>query len=114
MPVMVLYKEKSIAATVAADICQKLAAITKALLQAKIEVRVLEPVSAYNANEIHVEMRFRDVNDWTEDDLQHYHSEVMDGIKYVLKEHGTKCSYSFYIIPSLPPRSIWSQQKTTD
>lgn len=112
MPVMVLYKEKSIPNAVAADISTTTAAITHDLLDAKIEVRVIEPVYAYNANEIHLEMRFRDFGEWTDEKLADYHEEIMSNLGEVLRSHHIKCTYSFYIIPSTPPRSMWAQGTT--
>lgn len=112
MPVMVLYKEKNIPVKICASIANELARVTDNLLGAKIEMRVIETVYTYNSNEIHVEMRFRDFNEWSDQKLNNYHNEVMKCIGKVLKTNKIKCSYSFYIIPSTPPRSIWEQNKS--
>jgi hypothetical protein len=109
---MVFYKDKSIPGEVAADVTQALADVTSAVLDAKMEVRVVEPVQSFNANEIHIEMRFRDFMEWDDDALQQYHDKIMAAIGDVLKSHGVSCRYSFYIVPSLPPRSIWAQSKS--
>jgi hypothetical protein len=112
MPVMVLYKDKSISNEVVAEMANALAAATQKRLKAKIEVRALEPVYRFNANEVHIEMRFRDFGDYTDEQLEHYHSEVMTKLGDILKKHKVICSYSFYILPSLPPRSLWAQGST--
>ena len=109
MPVMVFYKDKSITAEAAQEVMQALADTTSSVLQAKIEVRVVEPVQSFNANDIHIEVRFRDFGEYKDDDLQRYHDEIMAAIGQALKKHGVKSQYSFYIVPSLPPRSIWAQ-----
>jgi hypothetical protein len=112
MPVMILYKNKSVSVKITDAMSLAIAKVTDELLKAKIEVRVLEPVSAYNANEIHLEMRFRDFGEWDDKQLENYHRSVMQVIGAVLKKHEIKCSYSFYILPSTPPRSIWAQAKS--
>ena len=112
MPVIVLYKEKEIPTKVTTEIATSLAALTNEMLKAKIEVRVLEPVDSYNANEVHLEMRFRDFGEWSDDQLSTYHKAAMDLIGRVLASAGIRCSYSLYILPSDPKRSIWDQAKT--
>jgi hypothetical protein len=111
MPVMVLYKDKDIPLAVVKVVIKEIALVTHELLDAKIEVRVVEPVYRFNANEIHIEMRFRDFGEWSNAKLEAYHSAVMEqGVK-VLREHKVLCAYSFYIIPTTPPRSLWAQVK---
>jgi hypothetical protein len=112
MPVMVLYKDKDIPAAVAESLAEEMAAVTQDLLDAKIEVRAVEPVYRFNANEIHVEMRFRDFGDWSDEQLKTYHEAIIKCMGEVLDRQGVGCTYSFYIIPSVPPRSIWAQAKT--
>lgn len=112
MPVMVLYKEKSISLDVTEAISKELADLTKADLDAAIEVRVVDVVQSHNANDIHIEMQFRDFKQWSDKRLEEYHAKVMSKIGDVLSAHDVKCAYSFYIIPSNPPRSIWAQNKT--
>ncbi len=112
MPVMVFYKDKTIPTTAANDVIQELADITEAELQAKIEVRVVEPIQTYNANEVHIEVRFRDFGEYTDQVLQNYHDRIMAGIGKALKKHKLTCQYSFYIVPTMPPRSIWAQNKS--
>ena len=111
MPVMVFYKDKSISDKVAADVTQAVADVTDVVLDAKIEIRVIEPTQSFNANEVHIEMRFRDFKEWDDEALQQYHDRIMTAIGDVLKSHAVSCQYSFYIVPSLPPRSIWAQNK---
>jgi hypothetical protein len=69
MPVMVLYKEKSIDLVVTEELMQAVAGVTDKELSAKIEVRVIEPVQTFNANGLHLEMRFRELNEWTDSEL---------------------------------------------
>lgn len=111
MPVMVLYKDKSIATAVSEGIAEAVAAVTDKELKAKVEVRVIEPVTSFNSNEIHLEMRYREFMEWSEQQLASYHKAVMAAIGEVLKSENIKCAYSFYILPSTPPRSIWAQDK---
>ena len=112
MPVMVFYKDRVISTAVAAEIAEEIAKETKTLLNAAIEVRVVEPVYSFNANEIHIEMQFRDLNDWDEKQLASYHKAIMASIENVLKANNIHCQYSFYIVPSQPPKSIWAQGKS--
>lgn len=114
MPVMVLYKGQKINVSVTESIARALADVTKQQLDAAIEVRVVETVYAYNANEIHIEMQFRDFGEWTNEQIATYHEAVMGVIGKELKQAGVVCAYSFYIIPSTPPRSIWAQDKSGD
>lgn len=110
MPVMIFYKDKNIDISVAKAIAESLAKVTKQTLDASIEVRVVEPQYTYNSNEIHVEMRFRDFDEYSDKRLEEYHSIAMETVGQVLKKKGIKCQYSFYIIPTQPPRSMWSQE----
>lgn len=112
MPVMVLYSAKDIPVAVIADISKGVATLSTELLDASIEVRALQPVYAYNANEIHLEMGFRDFGEWSDERLADYHMQVMAKLGEVLSAHKLHCSYSFYIVPSAPPRAIWAQDKT--
>jgi hypothetical protein len=112
MPVMVMYKDKSIPGDVSAAISEELARITQNLLKAASEIRVVEPVQAFNANEVHIEVRFRHTNEYPNELLKKYHEAVMFGIDAVLTQHDVKCAYSFYIIPTLAPPAIWGQAKT--
>ena len=109
---MVFYKDKIIPLLVASEISEELAVVTDAVLKAKIEVRILEPIYMFNANEIHIEVRFRDFNEWSNKQLEDYHGKTMKMIKKILQKHKIKCQYSFYILPSMPPRSIWTQEKS--
>lgn len=111
MPVMVFYKDKGIPDAAAEAVIQEIADLTRTDLDAKIEVRVLEPKFSFNANEVHIEMRFRDFDEWTDEQVTQYHQKVMAGIGRVLKKHKASCQYSFYIIPTMPPRSLWAQGK---
>jgi hypothetical protein len=111
MPVMIFYKDKKVTAAAAQDVMQVLADVTARELQAKMEVRVVEPVMSLNANAVHIEMRFRDFNEWTDETLQSYHEKMMAKIGEALSSHDFHGQYSFYIVPSMPPRSIWSQGK---
>lgn len=112
MPVMVLYKDKKIPAEIADDISSELARITDEMLKGKIEVRTIEPVGSYNANPIHLEMRFRDFAEWPDSELEKYHKSVMELIGRILEKKEIACAYSFYIIPSMPPRSKWAQAES--
>ena len=113
MPVMVLYKDKKIPLTIADDIATKTAKITHELaVDSAIEVRTLEPASTFNANEIHLEMAFRDFGDWSDEQLADYHEKVMSIIGAILKRHKLEAAFSFYILPTQPPRSIWAQSST--
>ena len=109
MPVMVLYKDKSVPTSVAHDVSDALGRITREKLGESYEVRVIEPVAAYNANPVHIEIRFRDFGAWSDQFLSDYHKELLDAIGQVYKAHGLHEQYSVYILPSLPPRSLWSQ-----
>ena len=111
MPVMILYETKPFPSAMLNEIAQSIASLTKEQLDAKIELRVVQTVFAYNANEIHLEMRFRDFGDWTNEQLTDYHVAVMSKLGNILSRHKITGSYSFYIIPSTPPRSIWDQGK---
>lgn len=111
MPVMVFYKDKSIEPEAAQEVMEALANVTSAELDAKIEVRVVEPVLSFNANKVHVEMRFRDFGEYTDKMLEEYHTKAMAAIGAALKKHNVACQYSFYIVPSMPPRSLWAQGK---
>ncbi|HUD11718.1 MAG TPA: hypothetical protein VMS08_04875 [Candidatus Saccharimonadia bacterium] len=111
MPVMVLYKDKRISLSVAAQVTKTLADVTKAELGAPIEVRIVEPVDTYNANELHIEMGFRDFGEWTDKQLENYHASVMKQIEVTLRAEHVACAFSFYIVPSMPPRSLWAQTK---
>lgn len=111
MPVMVFYKEKQIPTEIATKISEEIAQATKSLLNAAIEVRIIEPLATFNANEIHIEMQFRDFNEWDARQLEKYHNEIMELIGKILKNNTLHCSYSFYIVPSNPPKSIWAQNK---
>lgn len=113
MPVMVFYKDKSVKAEAAEEIMQVLADVTDEILKAKIEVRVVEPVlQSPNANAVHIEVRFRDFGEYGDQQLEQYHDKVMAAIGEALKKHQVDCHYSFYIVPSMPPRSIWAQGRT--
>jgi hypothetical protein len=112
MPVMIMYKAKSIPNDVSAAISEELSKVTRNLLKEAIEVRVIEHVQVYNANELHVEVRFRNTSQYSDELLQKYHEAVMFGIDAVLTQQDIKCAYSFYIIPSLAPPAIWGQAKT--
>jgi methionine synthase II (cobalamin-independent) len=112
MPVMVMYRDKIIDDKVCADVAEAIAQLSDKLLNAKIELRVLDTTYAYNSNKLHLEMRFRDFNEWSDSQLEDYHQQVMDILGDTLKAHSVKCGYSFYIIPSIPPRSIWSQDES--
>ena len=111
MPVMMLYKDKKIPVDVAIKVADLLATMTSEKLNAKVEVRVVEPIYSHNANELHIEMRFRDFGEWSDKQIADYHDAVMQAIGNTLKEQGVKCAYSFYIVPSKPPRSMWAQEK---
>ena len=111
MPVVVFYKDKKISDDVARRIINVLAEVSKDSLKAAIEVRVVEPVISYNANEIHLEMSFRDLGEWSVDQLKAYHHEVMADIKQLLLAAGVKCAFSFYITPQPSPPAIWEQIK---
>jgi hypothetical protein len=108
---MIMYKDKSVSDNVCEPIAHAIAQITDSLLDAKIELRIVETIFAFNANEVHIEMRFRDFGEWSDRQLEDYHKKIMASLGDILKEHHISCSYSFYIIPSVPPRSIWSQDK---
>jgi hypothetical protein len=112
MPVMVLYKDKSISVRTAEAISQAVADVTNEKLKAKIEVRVIEPVASFHPNEIHLEMRYREFNEWSDEQIEDYHQSVMVVIGKVLADNDVDCAYSFYILPSAPPRSIWAQGKS--
>ncbi|MEK7571605.1 MAG: hypothetical protein AAB553_05005 [Patescibacteria group bacterium] len=109
---MVFYKDRDIKASIAEDVTKEVAETTQKLLAAKIEMRIIEPVATFNANPIHIEMQFRDFGDWSEKQLEDYHAEIMKSIGKVLKKNKITTQYSFYILPSLPPRSIWAQEKS--
>ncbi|HUD11854.1 MAG TPA: hypothetical protein VMS08_05565 [Candidatus Saccharimonadia bacterium] len=106
---MVLYKDKSVPLAAAKDMSDALGAITREMLGESYEVRVIEPLAAYNANEVHIEIRFRDFGTWTDELLADYHARVMKQIKAVFTRHQLKGQFSVYLLPSQPPRSIWSQ-----
>lgn len=112
MPVTVFYKDKSVPHGAAEEVMRELADATSSMLDAKIEVRVIEPVQSLNANAVHIEMRFRDFGEYSDKQLQQYHQKAMAAIGEALKKHDVKCQYSFYIIPSMPPRSIWAQERS--
>jgi hypothetical protein len=112
MPVMVFYKDPSISLEAAQHITQALAKITKEILDAAIEVRVIEPEYTFNSNEVHIEVKFRDFGEYSDEKLATYHQSAMDKIGDSLKKHSIKCSYSFYIIPTPTPRSMWAQAKS--
>jgi hypothetical protein len=109
MPVTVLYETREFSRNFLDDLTQSIAEFTAGQLAAKIEVRVVQTVYAYNANELHLEMRFRDFGDWTDEQLAKYHAAVMTKIGDTLGKHGESAAYSFYVLPSVPPRSLWDQ-----
>jgi len=111
MPVMVMYKDKSVTDAASTDIMQALSAATRELLDSASEIRVIEPLTARNANIVHIEIRFRDFGDWPDKLLADYHESLMARIKQVFETHHMRGQFSVYILPSLPPRSIWSQTK---
>ena len=106
---MVLYRDKKITQSAIQEIMEELGRTTDALLKAKIEVRVFDVMQSYNANELHIEMRFRDFKEWSDSDLENYHKQVMSMLDGVLNKHNLAIAYSFYIVPTTPPRSMWDQ-----
>lgn len=110
MPVMVFYKDKNVPLEAAKDVMKALSEVTDEVLAAKIEVRVVEPVLlSANANPVHIEVRFRDFGEYTDEQLQLYHDKAMTAIGDGLRDYKLRGKYSFYIVPSMPPRSIWAQ-----
>jgi hypothetical protein len=111
MPVMVLYQTREFPKEVLEGIANLLASVTHDQLDAKIELRALRTEYSFNANEIHIEMRFRDFGEWSSDQLTQYHETVMTQLSDVLRQHDFEGAFSFYILPSNPPRSLWAQAK---
>jgi hypothetical protein len=111
MPVMVLYKDKSVPLVAAHDMSDALGRITREKLGESYEVRVIEPVASYNANPVHIEIRFRDFGTWSDQLLADYHKEALAAVGQVFKSHGLHGQFSVYILPSLPPRSLWAQEQ---
>lgn len=109
---MVFYKDKSVSLDVAEQVSKGLAKVSKEILDAAIEVRVVTTEYAYNANEVHIEVRFRDFAEYSDDKISTYHDAVMKEIGLILKANKVACRYSFYIIPTMPPRSMWAQAKS--
>jgi hypothetical protein len=111
MAVMVLYKDPRISLNIARAVMKMLAQTSREMLDTAIEVRVVEPLASHNANELHVDMHFRDFGDWSDELLADYHAAVMRQFYALLVERNIKCAYSFFIFPSDLPRSIWGQEK---
>ncbi len=113
MPVMVLYQTRPFPEEVLEDIAHSLASLTNKQLSSKIELRAVQTTYSFNANEIHIEMRFRDFGEWSDKLMADYHAAVMKELGNIFNKHAIECAYSFYIVPSAPPRSIWGQANTS-